>query len=469
MSDETHASSVAHFDRYDKTFQEKILQALLTDRTWAAQMIEVMTPEYFDLKYLRYLTEKYFDHHSQHRTFPTIGLIAAIARDDLRGNDNLLLKRQVVEYLQRIKFKPDLGDLGAVKERSIEFCRKQAMKEALITSVDLLEQGKHEEVNEVIKGALSAGIPASIGHDFFEDIEARFARQTRVPVPTGIPQLDRDDVLAGGLARGELGVVTANTGVGKSHMLVNFGAHALKMGRNVLHYTFELSETKVGIRYDSNLCNIPSNDVIHNAALIRETYGKMDLGRLIIKEYPTGSASVITLRAHIEKLLMRSFKPSLILIDYADVMRATRKYDSMRHELKLIYEELRNLSQELGVPIWTASQANRVSANSDIVGLENMSEAYGKAMVADFVVSLSRKAQEKATGYGRMFVAKNRAGRDGLLFHIRMDTARSLITAVDPDEEMSFTEAQDEDEEYVRTRLSERYKELRQKQEAGRA
>ena len=103
--------------------------------------------------------------------------------------------------------------------------------------------------------------------------------------------------------------------------------------------------------------------------------------------------------------MLKSFAPSVIIVDYADIMRSTRQYDSLRHELKLIYEELRNLAMEVNIPIWTASQANRDSAKSDIVGLENMSEAYGKAMVADVVVSLSRKPMEKATGAGRLFVA----------------------------------------------------------------
>ena len=95
----------------------------------------------------------------------------------------------------------------------------------------------------------------------------------------------------------------------------------------------------------------------------------MNLGRLIIKEYPTGTASVITIRNHLDKLLLKNFKPNLIIVDYADIMRSTRSYDSLRHELKLVYEELRNLAMELNVPVWTASQANRDSANSDIVGL----------------------------------------------------------------------------------------------------
>jgi len=106
-------------------------------------------------------------------------------------------------------------------------------------------------------------------------------------------------------------------------------------------------------------------------------------------------------------------------------MRSTRQFDSLRHELKLIYEELRGFASEKGIPIWTASQSNKEGSSADVVDLSNMSEAYGKAMVADVVISISRKSHEKATGWGRLFVAKNRAGRDGLVFPIKIDTARS--------------------------------------------
>ena len=185
-----------------------------------------------------------------------------------------------------------------------------------------------------------------------------------------------------------------------------------------------------------------------------------DLGRLIIKEYPTNSASVITIRNHIDKLMLRGFKPSVLIIDYADIMRSTRAYDSLRHELKLIYEELRNLAMEMNIPIWTASQANRDSSNSEIVGLENMSEAYGKAMVADFVVTLSRKPMEKSTGAGRLFVAKNRAGKDGIVFPIHIDTSMSKFEILNEDVQ-SLAEAVQSDEKSLKESLKKKWDELK--------
>jgi len=424
-------SENALFRNYGKSFQEKIFQGLLTDHTWAAQISEVMQSDYFDLRYLAYLTDKYFKYHTKYKSFPTLQLLISIIKDELKEQNNAVLKEQVIEYLSRMRSSPDVGDIAYVKEKSLDFCRKQAMREALEKSVVLIANDRYEEVVDTMKKAVSVGITASVGHDFFEDVEARFVKTNRMVCPTGINELDEKSVLNGGLGRGELGVIVASTGVGKSHFLVQLGAHALRVGKNVLHYTFELTETSVGIRYDSNLANIPSNEVQDSKEEVLSKYKEMELGRLIIKEYPTGSCSVSMIRNHIEKLALRGFVPNVVIIDYADIMRSSREYDALRLELKLIYEDLRNFAMERSIPVWTASQANRDASNSDIVGLENMSESYGKAMVADVVLSLSRKPTEKATGAGRLFVAKNRAGRDGIIFPVHIDTARSKIRILD--------------------------------------
>ena len=160
------------------------------------------------------------------------------------------------------------------------------------------------------------------------------------------------------------------------------------------------------------------------------------------------------------KLSLKSFIPSLIVIDYADIMRSTRKYDSLRHELKLIYEELRNLAMDMEIPIWTASQANREAANATIVGLENMSEAYGKAMVADVVISISRKPMEKSSGIGRLFIAKNRSGRDGILFPIMLNTAMSKISIIDNMDEMSLSDVIKSDQSSMKNLLKTKWREI---------
>ena len=429
----------AHFSQYGRLFQEKIFQGLITDADWAKQMSEVMKPHFFDLRYIQYLCDRYFAYLAKYRCFPTMQLLISIIRDELTasGSDQVL-KEQIIEFLQRVRANPHPGDLNFVKDKTLDFCKRQAFKEALENAVDLVANDKFEEVLGLMKEAVSVGMPHSIGHDFFEDIEARFLDIQRSTCPTGITQLDAHDVMDGGLGRGELGVVVAPTGVGKSHWLVAMGCEALRVGKNVVHYTFELSEVGVGKRYDSNLVGIPSNEIINNRETILDYYKKEKLGNLIIKNYATRTASVNTLRNHLEKIRMRGTIPSVVIIDYADIMRSTKSYDSLRHELMLIYEELRQLSADFNVPIWTASQSNRSGSGSDIVGLENMSEAYGKAMVADFVLTISRKPEEKSSGYARVFVAKNRAGRDGLIFPVKVDCSMSTFTVLSEEEALEF-------------------------------
>jgi len=429
-SEQMLKTGVVSFGQFGKTFQEKLVQALLTDTKWAEQMMEVIDNGYFEVNYLKFLSDRYFSYAKKYKVFPTLHLLITIIRDDLKTGTDTILRDQIIDYLQRMKANPDPGDLQFVKDKSLDFCRKQALKKALEDAVDQIAAERYESIVESIKKAVLVGTAPQLGHDFFADYEARFTRLQRNCVSTGIDELDRKEIMNGGLGAGEIGVIVAATGVGKSHFLTMLGANALKAGKNVLHYTFELSETAVGVRYDSNLCDMESNQVIDRKDEVMAKYKDMKLGRLIIKEFPTNTASIYTVRSHIERLDVKGFRPDLIVIDYADIMRSTRQFDSLRHELKLVYEELRGFASEKGIPIWTASQSNKEGSSADVVDLSNMSEAYGKAMVADVVLSISRKSHEKATGWGRLFVAKNRAGRDGLVYPIKIDTARSRFEVV---------------------------------------
>lgn len=239
--------------------------------------------------------------------------------------------------------------------------------------------------------------------------------------------------------------VTHNTG--KSHWLVNVGAQAVYDGKNVVHYTFELSEHATGRRYDSWFTNIDSNEILTRKDDLMLAYARLEnernLGQLYIKEYPTGTASVVTLKGHLERLRMTGFVPDLIIVDYADIMKAASGTEGERFKQKAVYEELRALSKEMKLPIWTASQSNREGAGSEIITSEQMGESYGKAQVADLVVSLSRKPLEKANGTARMFVAKNRMGSDGFVFGINIDTARSQFE--ENEELMDLVDAQRQD------------------------
>lgn len=409
------------FGQYGRDFQEKILQALLVDKRWAEQMMEVLKVEYFELKYLQYLVMKYFSYAKKYKEFPTLQLLVTILKDELKTGTDLILRDQIIDYLQKIKTNPNVCDLPFIKEKSLDFCRKQALKEALEKSIELVSTEEYEKVVEVIKKAVSVGTTPSVGHDFLNDIDARFVRLKRDCIPTGLTELDAKEVFNGGVGRGELAVVVGGTGTGKSHFLVQMGCNAMKAGKNVLHYTFELSEALVGMRYDSNLCDIQFNDLYESKDSIPEIYKNKNLGSLFIKEYPMNTCTIYTIRNHIEKLSLKGFQPDLVIIDYADIMRSSRQYDSLRHELKLIYEELRSYASEIQVPIWTACFHGDTLIKTT-TGNFKISELVGKNNFPVYAYNHSSKKVEM-----RMVKSVYSSGKNVQVMKVTLDNGKSVI------------------------------------------
>ena len=209
---------------------------------------------------------------------------------------------------------------------------------------------------------------------------------------------------------------------GKSMVLVHLGAQALKAGLNVVHYTLELSDTVVATRYDACLTGIPLDALMSEKESVLDSVKNLK-GNLIIKEYPTKSASTTTIKNHLKRVVAMGKKVDLIIVDYGDLLNPTVRYKEKRTELETIYEELRALAFEFVCPIWTASQTNRSGLNAEVVTMESISEAFNKCFVADFIFSVSRTIEDKKTNSGRIFIAKNRNGPDGIVMPIMMDTA----------------------------------------------
>lgn len=426
---------------FDKNFQEKIVEVLFYDKLWAGQVQEILEPQFFDYAYLQLISQTYFSHFNKYKDFPSLELLSTLIVDALRSGktktDQLLIA-QIKTFLPKLAKPTNVGDFSYVKDKTTDFCKRVVLQKALEQSVNIIEKGNYEQVSEIVRKALAKGTTNTKGLDLFnsDDIDARYAGVFRKTVSTGIPQLDQRLVLNGGLGAGEIGFVVAMSGVGKSHLLTHFGAAAFKEGKNVLHYTFELNEGAIAIRYDSHLIGIDSSYCYEHKDEIKKMYAERDdsFGRLIIKHYPMGSANVNILRAHIERLKADSFIPDILLIDYAGVMRSTEKSDLLRLELKKITEELKALADELKIPLWTALQANKEAGNSDIVDMTNMAESFAQAAAADVILGLSRKPEQKSTGYGTLFVAKNRAGKDGLKYQVHLDTAQSRLRVLNGEE-----------------------------------
>ena len=410
------------FSKFGKPFQESLVQLIVEQRVFADQIEEVLDIEFLEFKYLRALVRKIFEYKQKYKTHPSYQNLVTIFKTEFE-DENEILKNQIKDYIIRIN-KSEIDGDEYIKDTALDFCRKQKLKEAMVKSIGLLQQSSFDEISSVINNALRLGSDNEQGYEWIADFEERFKVRARNPISTGWDEMDK--ISKQGLGKGELGVVIAPTGAGKSMVLTHLGAQALQAGHNVVHYTLELLDTVVAGRYDSCITGIELNDLLNKKDEIYEQIKDID-GKLVVKEYPTKTASVKTLRNHLEKIRKRGGEIDMIIVDYADLLKPTSNYREKRTELESIYEELRSLAYEFSCPVWTASQTNRSGLDAEVITMNAISEAFSKCFVADFIFSVSRTIMDKAKNGGRVFIAKNRNGPDGIVFPIFMDTSNVKI------------------------------------------
>ena len=411
-----------NFGRYGKAFQEGLVQLIFQDRPFADQITEVLDANFIELEYLRVFLQKMLQFRHRYSKHPSVDAMLTIIKTELDEEDEIV-QEQVQDYFNRMH-KRELTDIDYIKEVSLDFCRKQNLKEAMMTSVGLLQNCSFDEISKVINDALKLGSENNFGYDYMADFEERFKPKFRNPLTTG--WADIDGITGGGLGKSELGVVIAPTGAGKSMVLVHLGSQALKEGKTVVHYTLELQDTVIATRYDSCITGYPLSDIINFKEEVYEEIKDIE-GSLIVKEYPTKSASTNTIRAHLSRLVKRGITPGMVIVDYADLLKPVQTRKEKREELGSIYEELRALSTEFQCPVWTASQTNRSGLSAEVITMEQISEAFNKCFVADFIMSVSRTIEDKQNNQGKLFIAKNRNGPDGMVYNIFMDTSNVNI------------------------------------------
>jgi len=409
---------------YGWGFQVKTISAMFTDRIFLQQIADIIRPEYFESDANQWLLNVILDHFKEYKTPPSKDVLKVKVTEIEQD----ILKTAILEQLKEVFRYMESDDLSFVKDEILKFCKNQEMKRAIMESVSLLKHGNYDEIKSKMDLALKAGADTNIGLEYKKDIARRYNQAARHCIGTGWDVID--DLMDGGLARGELGVVMAPAGIGKSWLLINIGANAMKSGKTVLHYTLELNEDYVGQRYDSVIMGINAQNLKNYQTEIQERMETLK-GDLIVKYYPTKSVGVIGLKAHLEKTIMLGQKPDLVIVDYGDLLKINTKKD--KHEaLEELYEDLRGMAGEYEIPVWTASQAGRSALEEDIIEADKIASSYGKVMVADFLMSLSRKVEDKMSGTGRGHVIKNRFGPDGITLPCKINTNNGQFQFFEP-------------------------------------
>ena len=407
---------VDNLKKFGSEFQIKCISGLVSDKTFIERISDILEPDSFETDAHKFIVKETISYFLQYKDLPTL----AVFKVKVDSIENDLLKQSVVEQLRLVYQKISDTDLKYIKEQFLEFCKNQKIKNAIMESVDHLKSGQYDKIKHVVDIAMKAGMERNIGHEYMVDIEQRMSQMARKTVKTNWTEIDT--LMDGGLAGGELGIITACAGSGKSWVLAKMGAEAMRQGKNVLHYTLELNENYVGLRYDACFTGIDFQNIRNNIDIVKKKIAEIP-GKLIIKYFPIKTVSAHSLKLHAERIQTLGTKIDLIIVDYADILRPSQsdRNSNSYSEAGGIYEELRGVAGELQVPIWSASQSNRAAMDEDIIQANNISDSYRKIMTADFVLSLSRKMSDKQANTARFHVIKNRFGPDGVTFPARMN------------------------------------------------
>ena len=415
------SEAVDNLAKYGQSYQTKVVTNLVTDRPFLEQVSDILETKYFESdtnKWVVDITRKYF---SKYKNTPTTDFF----KTEIQKITDKALQQNVLTQLKAIYALQSGGDSEWVKNEFVTFCKNQNFKNVILTSVDLLQTGQFDKIEKLVRDAVKVGQSNDLGLDYKEDIEVRFEEVNRRTVKTNWDVID--ELIDGGLGPGELGVIVAPSGVGKTWVLCHIGAEAVRQGKNVLHYTLELTQNYVGQRYDTIFTGIPSAELRDNKEQIKDKVDKLK-GGLMIKYYPPKGITANTIAAHIDMVRSTKFQPDLIIIDYADLlMSVNSKNNSDYQEQGGIYIDLRAMGGEYQIPIWTASQTNRSAIESDVIHADKIADSYAKVMNADLIISVSRKDTDKLNDTARFHVMKNRFGPDGLTFPAKMNTNKGII------------------------------------------
>ena len=398
--------------------EQTILRNILTDEKYMRKVLPFIKPEYFEGIY-RTLFKETGKFVTKYNKLPTsTSFKIELDQTDKLTSEQHNMAMDVLPYI----FSDEQVDEQWLLDTTEKWCQDRAVYNAIMESISIID-GKHESLTknalpDILTKALGVGFDTNVGHDYIENVERRYdfyhTEEQRVPF-----DLDYfNKITKGGLPNKTLNIALAGTGVGKSLFMCHMAASALTQNLNVLYITLEMSEERIAERIDANLLNVPIDQIDKMSKDMFTTkvsnISKQTTGKLIIKEYPTGSAHTGHYRGLLNELkLKKQFTPQIIFIDYLNICSSSRMKGmggaiNSYNYIKAIAEEIRGLAVEFDLPVVSATQTTRSGYGNSDVGLEDTSESFGLPATADFMFALISTEELEQQGQMMVKQLKNR-------------------------------------------------------------
>jgi replicative DNA helicase len=408
--------SEKNFGFLGASFQQTLLKAIIENKKYGEQIIDVIEHKYFDNTSFRYITTHIKEYYKKYNRIP-----------DYQSLSQMIVKEYGSQELARVHLDTiqDLMDNTKedpmVQEEALNFCKQQNLKKEIKHVNTIIENGAFQEYHKIegiIQKALRVGLPPDETVDVFQDIDRALEKDNRCPIPTGISGLD--SALKGGLGKGELGVVLAPTGTGKSTLLTLFANTAYNQGFNVLQIFFEDSTDVIKRKHYTIWSGVspdeqPDNkEEVKNAVLEKSKNSK---GSLDLLKLPSDSVTISEIKTRVRKRLSEGKKIDLLIIDYVDCISLEKsQYGEEWKGEGSVMRSLESMTNEFNMVIWTATQGNRESISSEVVNSDQMGGSIKKAQIAHVILSIGKTIEQKDHKMATMTLLKSRIGKDGIIW-----------------------------------------------------
>jgi hypothetical protein len=399
-------------------FQYRLIQQLLVDRKFGESIVDILKPNYFEDSFLRTVSLKISDNYEEYGVIPDINNLESIIVSTV-SND--IDKEMYIEQFSKIR-EAELNNGYQVQDTAMKFCKQQELKKSVREIERIIQEGNLDDYykcEDILKKALEVGDTKDEGMNVFDNIESVLAEDFRNPIPTGINGLD--SYMDGGLAKGELGVLLAAFGVGKTTYMTKVANHAKNIGKNVLQIFFEdmprvIQKKHLACWMDGKYT---LNELTDNAEEVMEVKRMKEEqpGKLILKKFPSDSTTIPHIKQYIKKLISKGFKPDILLLDYIDCVQPSKSFDSEWSGEGNVMRQFESLLSEFDIAGWTAVQGNRSAINAEVVDSTMIGGSIKKGQIGHFILSVDKSLQQKDNGTANMAILKSRFGKDGIEFH----------------------------------------------------
>ena len=405
-----------NFGKLGFSFQQSLIKAIIEDRKYGETIIDVIESKFFDNASFKYIMENLKELYKSYKKIPDYH---SISQKIMSENGDTTSTRAHLDTLEQIQNNEQQSEY--VKDTALNFCKQQNLRRELKNVQNIIDQGEFESYNkieEIIQKALQVGISGEDATDVFHDIESALEKDNRHPIPTGITGMD--NLLNGGLGRGELGIILAPTGTGKTTILTKIANTAYNNDYNVLQIFFEDNPGNIKRKHYTIWSNIAPDQQPENkdeVMRVVEEHQARSKGNLKLLKLPSDNVTISEIKNKIRKLNSDGFKLDLLIIDYVDCISPERT--TLGEEWKgegSIMRSLESMTGEFDIAIWTATQGNRESISSEVVTGDQMGGSIKKAQIAHVIISIGKTLEQKEHNLATLSLIKSRIGKDGVVF-----------------------------------------------------